>query len=128
MNQKNLSVITLVGVTAAITTNTNHTAVDIGAGYANVGRREMKAFGAVAMTANTTSVTIKLQDNTTSTATDSGWGDITGAAFTAATTEGQLAALHFATIKRYVRAVSTVAGTTISTQPVVFCLLEPRAV
>lgn len=125
MNQKELSVVTLVGVTTAITTNTNHTAVDIGATYADVGRREMKCFGAVAMVAGTTSVTIKIQDNTTSGAT--GFADITGATFTAATTEGQLTPIHFSTNKRYVRAVSTVAGTTISTQPVVFLLVEPRS-
>lgn len=126
MNQRTLAVLTLIAPGAAITTNTNHTAVDL-APYANVGRRELKAhFGAV-MGAGNTSVAIKIQDNTTSVATDAGWADITGASITALTTNGYATAIHFATAKRYIRAVSTVAGTTISAQPFGTALAERRA-
>lgn len=128
MNQRSLAVVNLVPITlAAITTNTNHTAVDMlpTAGNANIGRREMKCTASVLMTANTTSDTIKLQDNTTSDTT--GFADITGAAFTAATTSGELTPIHFTTNKRYIRAVSTVAGTTPSVQQTINILVEQRA-
>lgn len=126
MNQKALTRIALVDVAAAITTNTNHTAVDVGAGYANVGRRDMRATLSAAMTSNTTSLAVKLQDNTTSDTT--GFADITGATFTALTTQGSAADIFFSTNKRYVRAVSTVAGTTPSTQPIVMVFAEARSV
>lgn len=126
MNQKALAVLTLVGAAVAVSTNTNHTAVDVGSGYASVGRRQMKALGSILMGAGNTSSTVKLQDNTTSTATDSGWADITGGAFAALTTQGELTPIHVATNKRYIRAVSTNAGTTISVQPLVYLLVEDR--
>lgn len=125
MNQKSLAVLTLIAPAAAVTTNTNHTAVDLAA-YANVGRREMKAhFGAV-MGAGNTSVAIKIQENTTSGAGDAGWADISGAAITALTTNGYATAIHFSTSKRYIRAVSTLSGTTLSAQPFGVALAEAR--
>lgn len=127
MNQKSLSVLTLIAPAVAITTSTNHTAVDL-APYASVGRREMKAhFGAVCVS-GTTSIGIKIQDNpTTSASGDAGWADITGAAITALTTQGYATAIHIATAKRYIRAVTTLAGTTISAQPFGIVLVENRS-
>ena len=125
VNQKSLTRVVLVAPAAAITTNTDHTAVDVGAGYANVGGREMRAILSAVMTANTTSVTVKLQDNTTSDTT--GFADITGAAFAALTTTASAADIFFQTNKRYVRAVTTVAGTTPSVQPIASVFLAGRS-
>lgn len=125
MNQRSLAPLTLIAPAAAITTSTNHTAVDLAA-YAQVGRREMKAhFGAICVS-GTTSIGIKIQENTTSGSGDAGWADITGAAITALTTQGYATQIHFSTAKRYIRAVSTLAGTTISAQPFGIVLVERR--
>ncbi len=126
MNQRSLSAVTLIAPAVAITTNTTGAAVDIGATYANVGRREMKFVFGAAMT-NTTSVICQLQDNTTTVSTDSGWANISGAVTAALTTNGFAAAIHFSTSKRYVRPVTTLAGTTLSAQPVGVVLVENRA-
>lgn len=115
MNQRILSAKELFTHGAAITTDTGFTAVDVGLGYTNVGKREMKAIVGTFMTANTTSATYKLQDNTTSGAT--GFADISGASWTAFTTSDAGTEIHFSTNKRYVRAYVTVAGTTPSVEP-----------
>lgn len=126
-NQRSLAVLAIYPPAAAVTTNTNAAAVDL-APYANVGRREMKAvFGAV-MQSGTTAVVMKIQENTTSGAGDGGWSDISGATKTL-TTEGGLNTtntIHFSTTKRYIRAVATLSGTTLSAQPFGIALAEKR--
>ncbi len=92
---------------AAETTSTNGTAVDL-QGYINPGGRNMKAILNMIEMGGSTSITIKLQDNTTSITT--GFTDITDAAFTACTTSGTHEEIHFRTMKRYIRAVSTFAA------------------
>lgn len=124
MNQRSLAVLTLAAPAAAITTNTNHTAVDLATYNA---KREMKAhFGGI-LSSGTTSHAIKIQENPTTNASGSTeWSDITGASITALTTTGYATAIHFSTSKRYIRAVSTLAGTTLSSQPFGIVLVEQR--
>ena len=89
-------------------TSTNHASVDL-QGYINPGGRNMKAILNVGSMLGTTSVSFKMQDNTTS--ATAGYADITGATWTAVTTTvGAHQSIHFITNKRYVRAVSTFAA------------------
>lgn len=105
-NQKAFTAVKVVAA-AAEATSTNGAAVDL-KGYLNLGGRNMKGILSMVSMAGSTSVTIKLQDNTTSDTT--GFTDISNAAFTACTTSGDHEEVHFITKKRYIRAVSTFAA------------------
>lgn len=104
---------TAVKLFSAVTrsTSTDGTGVDL-SGYINPGGRNMKAILNCGSTDGTTpSVTVKLQDSTTTTAGD--YTDISGAVFTAVTdTTGAFEAIHFITKKRYLRAVATFTSDT----------------
>lgn len=101
-----------------------HAGVDL-TGYVNSGGRQIKCFANLANVAGTTpSVTIKVQDS----ADDSTYADITGAAFSAATTNGDVGELHFVTTKKYIRAVATFTANTTQADVAVMFLLEKRRV
>lgn len=90
-----------------ITTTTNGAAVDL-QGKANPGVKQMKAFiNAGASTGTSETCDVKVQE---SDASGSGFTDISGATFTQLTDVGA-EEIHFQTIKRYVRLVATLAGT-----------------
>lgn len=97
-------------------------------GYVNPGGRQIKVFATLANVAGTTpSVTIKMQDSPD----DSTYTDITTpttAAFTAATTNGDVGELHFTTKQKYVRAVATLTANTTQADVAVMILLEKRVV
>ncbi len=106
MNQ--LAIANLFGANVRTTTTTG-SAVDL-IGAINPGGRNLKAYLDVTTSLGTTaSVTVKVQegDNTTT------FTDITGAAFSAATT-GTTGEIHFVTNKRYLRAVATFTANTTS--------------
>lgn len=107
--QKNLAIKTLLIAQAATTTVTG-TSVDL-QGTINPGGRNMKVFvDAQNIVATTPSITVKIQDSPNNTT----FTDITGAAFTAITTNGAAGApveIHFLTNNRYVRAVATYGST-----------------
>ena len=107
--QQNLKIKNLLIAQAATTTITG-TSVDL-QGFINPGGRNMKAFVDVQnVVATTPSITVKIQDSPNNTT----FTDITGAAFTAITTNGSAntpAELHFVTNNRYVRAVATYGST-----------------
>lgn len=93
--------------------------------YVNSGGRQIKLFATLANVAGTTpSVTIKVQDSPD----DSTYTDITGAAFTAATTNGDVGELHFVTKQKYVRAVATLTANTTQADIGAVFLLEKRRV
>jgi hypothetical protein len=116
-NQMHLTAAVLV-YPAVITTSADGSAVDLSAFH---NRRNYKAVLTVASQAGTSpSATVKIQESSTTTAAD--FTDITGAAFTAVTTTGTATeTIHFKTIKRYVRAVTTLTANT--TQSVVSAIL-----
>lgn len=106
------------------TSGTNGTGIDLGTGS--------KAFGLQAylqvLALTGTNIVVKLQHSTDDAATDP-YADITGGAFTSATTAPQtqrLATANNATIKRYVRVVSS--GTFTSATFVVMVNRNPVAV
>lgn len=111
----------------ARTTNASGTGVDL-QGSANPGAKNIKAYldvGAIAGTAGTTlSLDVKLQDSNTTTAAD--FTDISEAAFTQVTTVGNQE-MHFNTIKRYVRAVTS-QGTTLTSATFGVYLVEAERV
>ena len=120
MNQKSLTVLNLITGAAAITTTTTHTGLDLSA-YAV--KREMKAVLGIGAVAGTTpSITVKVQDSPD----NSTYTDVSGAAFTAVTTNGAAAQLHFQTIQRYVRAVTTFTANTTQALPICTLLVEQR--
>lgn len=96
-------------VPAALTTTTNGTAVDLMDMVGNMGFAVMQV-GAVSGTQGT--LDVKLQE---STATNTGFTDLTGATFTQVTTSGLTTTApyvaSFIPTKRYVRAYATFAGT-----------------
>ncbi len=76
----------------------------------HAGGRAMKAFVDVAAVSGTTpTLDLKMQESDD----NSSWSDIAGAAFVQKTAVGQ-DSIHFRTIKRYVRVVATIGGTTPS--------------
>jgi hypothetical protein len=125
MNQKLLTVLRLFNLVTQ-TTTTNGSAVDL-QGYVNPGGRNMKAYVTGSSTAGTTpNLNVKIQE---STATGSGWGDITGAAFAAVTaTTPWSEEIHFVATKRYIRAVTTFDANTTSASYCVIALAENRTV
>jgi hypothetical protein len=123
MNQKQFSIKQLFGAGARTTTTTG-SAVDLAA-YTNVGGRNMKAYLDVAIATGTTAsytVTIQEGDNTTT------FTDITGAAFTAATTATTGEEIHFVAKKRYIRAIQTFTSNTTSVTSACYLLVENRVV
>lgn len=129
MNQKSLTRVSLIAPSAAVLSAaiTTGTAVDT-AGYANEGRREFRVTASVGAMSQpgTTSVSIVIQDNTTSTAADTGWGTITSSGALAFTTNGSATDIFCRTTKRYIRAVSTPTALTASYVAVVNAYLENR--
>lgn len=113
-------------LSAAITTGT---AADL-ATYTDVGRREFRVIASVGgmVQPGTTSVSIVIQDNTTSTAGDSGWGTITSSGALAFTTNGIATDIFCSTNKRYIRAVSTPTASTASYVATVQAILGSRLV
>lgn len=124
MNQKSLAVVSLYAPTAAKSALDTGSVIDIGSGYANVGRREMKCILAANLGANTTACAVQIQEATTSGGNDA--ANISGATATLTTTG--ITSFHFSTSKRYVRVICTPAGTTASVTPEVALLVEQRAI
>lgn len=92
-------------IPAALTTTTNGSTVDLIDGIGNMASAILSV-GAVSGTQGTCDV--KIQE---STATNTGFTDITGATFTQFTTSNQVQIISFKPVKRYVRAYATFAGT-----------------
>jgi hypothetical protein len=115
---------TAAALSAAITTGT---AADLST-YADVGRREFRVYAAVSgmEQPGTTSVAIVIQDNTTSTAGDSGWATVSSSGALAFTTNGVATDIFVRTNKRYLRAVSTPTALTASYHAVVQALVSNR--
>lgn len=106
------------------TTATNGSSIDLGTGSLSFGAQAY--LQVLALTG--TNVIVKLQHSTDDGVGDA-WADISGAAFTSATTAPQtqrLATASNTTIKRYVRAVTT--GTFTSASFVVMVVRNPVAV
>ena len=103
----------LVGLPAATTTtNGDGAAIDLQP-YVASGWREIKAhLNCGTITGTTGTLTIKVQESTTTTSGD--FSDITGAAFAELSTATGGETIHFQTNKRYVRFVRTVGGDTPS--------------
>lgn len=130
MQQRSLTRVALItpGISALSAVITTGTAIDL-AGYASEGRREFRVIASVGGISQpgTTSVAIVIQDNTTSTAADTGWGTISSSGALSLTTNGIATDIFCYTAKRYVRAVSTPAALTASYVAVVQAFLENRA-
>lgn len=108
-----------------ITTTATGSAVDLQT-YTNVGGRQMKATLSLGGVAGTSpSIAVKIQESTTTTAGD--FTDISGAAFTTATTNG-VESIHFQTAKRYVRAIVTFSSDTTQGDVAVVLAAEKRVV
>src|SRR5690349_7574146 len=116
MNQKSLTgVSVLVLVAASGSVSTSGSAVDVGSGYANVGRREARLRLTGFIGTNTTALSAAVVEC-----------DTTNGTYTNVTTSG--AADAFISIrKRYLKAVLTPAGTTASAQGHVDVFLENRS-
>lgn len=105
------------------------TEIDLGP-YVNSGHRQITAIWAPTWigAASDTDFTfdLKFQESATTASTD--YGDITGAAFTQVTAVTGYAwqTITFNTMKRYVRAYWTLAGTAVSVMDYTALLLEPR--
>lgn len=134
MHQRSLTRIYLQDGGVALSANvTTGTAVDLGnqtKGVASVGRREMRASFAVGgASTSITTINCVIQDNTTSTAADTGWANVTSSGgFSALTTNGHAADIFFQTNKRYVRSLLTPAfGVTTSYVAIVTIDVENRA-
>lgn len=102
---------------AKITSTTSHAEKDLAGNVASVGKRQVMATATIFPRASTDPATdetcdSKIQESATTADTD--FGDITGAAFTQVADESTAASetIYFPVTKRYVRAVSTLAGTT----------------
>lgn len=120
MRQRDMAIKILLAATQR-DTNAAGSAIDL-QGTINPLGREVKAIldvGAVAGTSPTLDVAI--QESATTTAAD--FTAITGAAFTQVSTTGNQE-LHFKVTKRYVRAVSTVGGTSPKQDFGVYLLTE----
>lgn len=121
-------------VLAAIPTNRATSTVTGGEidlqGYVEPGVKEIKAFlDVITKGADTDeTITVKIQESADTVVGN--YADITGAAFTAVTQEGAVAAvqssIHFVTNKRYVRAIATLAGTTPAFDFGVYLLVTKR--
>ena len=125
MHQRALKAIDILAAGAAITTTTTSSALDLTTvPQGNVGRREMKALQAIggATTGNGT-YTTKITECATS---NGSFTDIAGAAFGAVTQNTGITELHFYTAKRYIKSVTTLAGTTPSAVVEVALLVEQR--
>ncbi len=125
MNQRSLAVVNLLTPDeTALEARTTGAAVDIGAGYANVGRREMKAIFAASMNtpSSTQPATLELWEATTSGGNDA--AQISGATLTL-TTQG-ITSGHFSSNKRYIVPVVDFAGATPSAVVTALCLVERR--
>lgn len=126
MNQAALAAIELIAQQRATSTVTGGD-VDLSA-YTNVKGRQMKAILSIksqgADTDETCTVKIQESDDTVS----GNFADITGAAFAAHTQEmtTTLYEMGFRAQKRYVRAVATLAGTTIAFDLSVCAIVEKR--
>jgi hypothetical protein len=108
MNQKSLAYVPIYGPPIAATTDDGRTtgdAVDIGVGYANVGRREMKIVGSLVPTELAGTFSVLIQHATTS-----GGNDGETIATIAMTTSGSFTT-HVATTRRYLRVVWVPSGT-----------------
>ncbi len=124
MHQRALKALDLIAAGAAITSTTNHPSLDLSP-YANIGRHEMKAIlSAGAVGGTSPSFAVKIQDSPD----NSTFTDISGASYAAITANQGATELHFKTNNRYVRAVTTVTGT--SPTAVLECVLlaEVRSV
>lgn len=102
---------------AKISTTTTHADVDLAGNVASVGKRQVMATATIFPRASTDPATdetcdVKIQEADSTASTD--FADITGAAFTQVADESTAASetIYFPVTKRYVRAVSTLAGTT----------------
>ncbi len=122
MNQKSLSGVSLLVLVAASgSVTTSGSAVDVGSGYANVGRREARLRLTGFIGANTTALSASVVECDTTNGT---YTAVTGTA--TITTSG--AADAFVSIrKRYLKAVLTPAGTTASAQGHIDVFLENRS-
>lgn len=126
MKQRSLAVVSLYAPTAAIASLSTSGVTTIGpsAGYANVGRREMKLILSANLGANTTAFAVQVQEASTAGGNDA--SNISGATATLTTTG--TTDFHFSTNKGFLKVVATPAGTTASVIPLVSVLLEKRAV
>lgn len=82
------------------------------ASYTNPGRRQLKAILSVGSITSTGTLNIKIQESTTS--AEAGFSDISGATFTATADSGSLTGsetIHFRTNNQYVRAISVITNT-----------------
>ena len=85
--------------------------VDLAA-YINPGGRQMKAIMSLGTITSTGTLNVKIQESTTS--AEAGFSDISGAAFTATADSGSLTGsetIHFRTNNRYVRALQVITNT-----------------
>ena len=101
---------TRTSASAAATTYSG-AAVDLSA-YINPGGRQMKAVLSLGTITSTGTLNVKIQESTTS--AEAGFSDISGAAFTATADSGSLTGsetIHFRTNNRYVRALQVITNT-----------------
>lgn len=101
---------TRTSATAAATTYSG-AAVDLSA-YINPGGRQMKAVLSLGTITSTGTLNVKIQESTTS--AEAGFSDISGAAFTATADSGSLTGsetIHFRTNNQYVRALQVITNT-----------------
>lgn len=105
----------------------NSAEADLGP-YVNSGKRQIQAVWAPAVTGADTDETYNCKLQESASTVDSDFSDISGAAFTQVTSESTKAfqTLLFNTMKRYVRSVVTIAGTSATIQNWVGLLVEPR--
>lgn len=121
--QANFTALRLLTTQVATTTVTG-SAVDL-QGYINPGGRNIKVVSDVGSNLGTTpSVTVKVQDSDTTTASD--FADLyTGFSAVTATTGG-LSTAHIKTNKRYVRAIATLTANTTSSNIATYVVVENR--
>jgi hypothetical protein len=101
---------TRTSASAAATTYSG-AAVDLQA-YVNPGGRQLKALLSIGSITSTGTLNVKIQESSTS--AEAGFSDISGAAFTATADSASLTgseAIHFRTNNRYVRALAVITNT-----------------
>lgn len=115
--------IKILAPAVARTTTVTGSAVDLQT-YIQPGGRKMKAFLDVGAITTAGTLNVKIQESSTTTAAD--FADIAGATFTEVTSTTGGEAIHFQTMKRYIRTVGTFGASTNGYTFGVYALAELR--
>ena len=126
MNQKSLSAVVLLPLAATSGATRTGTGTDIGAGYGNIGRREVRVRCAAYLDANTTNVDFAVQENTTS--ASAGFAAVAVGTTNADITTTGSTDIFCVPSKRYLRVIATYSGTTASGNSYAEVYLENREI